>query len=119
MQLRDWLTTSHTSIKGFARRIKVERAMVYRYFSGTIPRAKTIHRIEVFTGGAVTAQDFYICAVQRMNETIATPPADVRMSAPATPAEHDRAVLGPPAVHIQLGGFPKPLQQIPLGDRAE
>jgi hypothetical protein len=117
MQLRDWLTKSHTSIKGFARRIKVERAMVYRYFAGTIPRAKTIRRIEVFTDGAVTAQDFYIRAVQRMNGTVATPAAGGHILVPATPAEHDRAALGPPAAHIQLGGLATPLRQTPLSDR--
>jgi hypothetical protein len=119
MQLRDWLTTSHTSIKAFARRVKVERAMIYRYFAGTIPRAKTIHRIEVFTGGAVTAQDFYIRAVQRMNGTVAVPPADGHIPAPASPAKHDRAVLVPPAAHIPLGGFPTPLKQTSLSDRPD
>lgn len=66
MQLKDWLATSNTSIKAFARAVNVERAMIYRYFLGTIPRARIIHRIEGLTGGAVTAQDFYATAVRRM-----------------------------------------------------
>ena len=67
MLLKDWLTSTDTSIKAFARKVKVERAMIYRYFAGTIPRARTIRRIELITEGAVTAQDFYVSAVQRMN----------------------------------------------------
>jgi len=68
MELRHWLSESNTSIKGFARAVKVERAMIYRYFLGTIPRARTIRRIEIATGGAVTAQDFYASAVHRMSQ---------------------------------------------------
>ena len=67
MELRQWLTESNTSIKGFARTVKVERAMIYRYFLGTIPRARTIRRIEIVTGGAVTAQDFYASALHQMS----------------------------------------------------
>jgi hypothetical protein len=33
--------------------------MLYRYFTGSIPRAERMHRIEKLTNGAVTAQDFY------------------------------------------------------------
>jgi hypothetical protein len=67
MQLKSWLIDTDTSIKTFARKVQIERAMIYRYFSGAIPRAKTIRRIEILTGGAVTAQDFYACALERMN----------------------------------------------------
>jgi len=64
MQLRDWLKSSSFSIKSFAEEVKVERAMIYRYFTGAIPRAHTIRRIEVLTNGAVRAQDFYDNAVE-------------------------------------------------------
>jgi hypothetical protein len=59
MRLQDWLDASGSSIKSFAATVKVERAMIYRYFAGAIPRAQTIWRIEMLTNGAVTAQDFY------------------------------------------------------------
>lgn len=68
MHLRAWLTETNTSIKALARAVPVERAMIYRYFQGTIPRARTIRRIEIITGGAVTAQDFYTSALRQMNE---------------------------------------------------
>ena len=68
MHLRAWLTETNTSIKALARAVPVERAMIYRYFQGTIPRARTIRRIEIITGGAVTAQDFYASALRQMNE---------------------------------------------------
>jgi predicted transcriptional regulator len=64
MRLRDWLTESDFSVKSFAKEVKVERAMVYRYFTGAIPRTRTMRRIELVTNGAVTAQDFYDTAVQ-------------------------------------------------------
>ena len=63
MKLRDWLKSSNVSIKSFAEQLDVERAMVYRYFIGTMPRPKTIRRVELITDGAVTAQDFYDNAV--------------------------------------------------------
>jgi hypothetical protein len=72
MHLKSWLADTDTSIKGFARKVKVERAMIYRYFSGTLPRARTIRRIEILTEGAVTAQDFYASAVERMNGAAAS-----------------------------------------------
>ena len=68
MHLRAWLTETNTSIKALARAVPVERAMIYRYFQGTIPRARTIRRIEIITGGAVTAQDFYASALRQMDE---------------------------------------------------
>ena len=71
MELRAWLTASHTSIKAFARDVKVERAMIYRYFLGTVPRARVIRRIEILTEGAVSAQDFYANAVRRMDSQAA------------------------------------------------
>ena len=64
MRLNDWLKISDFSVKAFAEEVKVERAMVYRYFTGAIPRAQTIRRIEQLTNGAVTAQDFYNNAMQ-------------------------------------------------------
>ena len=64
MRLREWLNASTFSVKSFAETLGVERAMVYRYFTGAIPRARTIRRIELLTNGAVTAQDFYETAVQ-------------------------------------------------------
>ena len=63
MKLRDWLRTSNVSIKSFAEQLQVERAMVYRYFTGAMPRASTIRRIELLTDGAVTPQDFYVNAM--------------------------------------------------------
>jgi hypothetical protein len=72
MQLKSWLAGTDTSIKAFARKVKVERAMIYRYFTGTLPRARTMQRIEILTEGAVTAQDFYACALERMNEADAS-----------------------------------------------
>lgn len=74
MRLRDWLKESRFSVKSFAETVRVERAMVYRYFTGAIPRASTIRRIEVITDGAVTAQDFYENAMRR--EIDATPSSD-------------------------------------------
>jgi hypothetical protein len=65
MRLREWIKTSGVSIQSFAQEIDVERAMVYRYFSGSIPRARTLRRIEILTQGAVTAQDFYMTAIQK------------------------------------------------------
>ncbi|MBV9655853.1 MAG: hypothetical protein JOZ42_14960 [Acetobacteraceae bacterium] len=65
MQLREWLTRSGCSVKGFARTIGVERAMVYRYFGGAVPRAKIIRRIDIVSEGAVTAQDFYENAMRQ------------------------------------------------------
>jgi AcrR family transcriptional regulator len=81
MQLKSWLTATDTSIKAFARKVKVERAMIYRYFSGTIPRARTIRRIELITEGAVTAQDFYASAVERMNGAAASEAAQQQAAA--------------------------------------
>jgi hypothetical protein len=72
MQLKSWLAGTDTSIKAFARKVEVERAMIYRYFSGTVPRARMIRRIEIVTEGAVTAQDFYACALERMNGAAAS-----------------------------------------------
>jgi hypothetical protein len=72
MQLKSWLAGTDTSIKGFARKVAVERAMIYRYFAGVIPRARIIRRIEILTEGAVTAQDFYACALERMNGAAAS-----------------------------------------------
>ena len=78
MELKQWLTETNTSIKGFARTVKVERAMIYRYFLGTIPRARTIRKIEIITGGAVTAQDFYASALQQMSLPSQAQAADMR-----------------------------------------
>jgi predicted transcriptional regulator len=64
MQLADWLRAKNISIKAFSESLQVERAMIYRYFSGAVPRARTIRRIEELTAGAVTAQDFHINAVK-------------------------------------------------------
>ena len=63
MQLREWLRASGFTVKSFAERVDVERAMIYRYFTGAIPRTDTIRRIEQLTNGAVRAQDFYDNAV--------------------------------------------------------
>jgi predicted transcriptional regulator len=65
MKLREWLKTSETSIRSFARKANVERAMVYRYMSGAMPRPRTMQRIELLTDGAVTAQDFYDNAMEQ------------------------------------------------------
>ena len=65
MRLHDWLKQSKFSVKGFAQEVQVERAMVYRYFTGAVPRVSRIRRIEAITNGAVTAQDFYDNAMQR------------------------------------------------------
>jgi hypothetical protein len=65
MQLHDWLKQSKFSVKRFAREVQVERAMVYRYFAGAVPRVSTIRHIEAITNGAVTARDFYDNAMQR------------------------------------------------------
>lgn len=65
MKLRDWLRASNVSIKSFAQEVRVERVMVYRYFTGAMPRARTIRRIELLTDGAVTAQDFYDNAIKQ------------------------------------------------------
>jgi hypothetical protein len=108
MQLRDWLTATDHSIKAFARKVKVERAMIYRYFSGTIPRAQTIRRIEVITDGAVTAQDFYASAVQRMNGAAGSQPAAGQQSAPPTPpAQAGTAAFSPLLADNAHGGLPK------------
>lgn len=69
MKLRDWLKASNVSIKSFSEELGVERAMVYRYFTGAMPRARTIRRIELLTAGAVTAQDFYDSAMEHKNST--------------------------------------------------
>ena len=83
MELRTWLTHSNTSIKAFARAVNVERAMIYRYFLGTVPRARVIHRIETLTGGAVTAQDFHANAVRRMDGlAVAMPPPEIPAAMP-------------------------------------
>lgn len=37
MRLRDWLNESKFSVKSFAKEVRVERAMVYRYFTGLYP----------------------------------------------------------------------------------
>jgi transcriptional regulator with XRE-family HTH domain len=63
MQLADWLRIKNVSIKAFSEKVRVERTMIYRYFSGSVPRARTIQRIEELTAGAVTAQDFYLNAM--------------------------------------------------------
>jgi hypothetical protein len=59
MQLRDWITSTGISVQSFAAKLNVQRAMIYRYFTGTIPRATTMRRIEMLTRGAVKAADFY------------------------------------------------------------
>jgi hypothetical protein len=69
--------------------------MIYRYFTGTLPRAKTIQRIEILTDGAVTAQDFYACALERMNEAEAREAArqravDLKAPVHATPVNTSR-----------------------------
>ena len=74
MRLREWLTESDQSVKSFAKELNVERAMVYRYFTGAIPRTRTMRRIELLTKGAVTAQDFYENALQ--NGPRDAPPAE-------------------------------------------
>jgi hypothetical protein len=66
MPLRSWLQTSGTTVVAFSRQIGVERCMVYRYFTGAMPRLRTMRRIELLTGGAVTAQDFYEVAMTRL-----------------------------------------------------
>lgn len=82
MQLRDWLKASNVSIKSFSEEIRVERAMVYRYFTGAMPRANTIRRIELLTDGAVTAQDFYDNALEHRNGG-EKQPREQELSAPA------------------------------------
>jgi AcrR family transcriptional regulator len=72
MQLKSWLAGTDTSIQAFARKVGVERAMIYRYFAGVIPRARTMRRIEILTEGAVTAQDLYACALERMDGAAAS-----------------------------------------------
>lgn len=59
MLLREWLTESNKPIAAFAKELRVERVMIYRYFAGTIPRVATLRRIEALTGGKVTVTDFY------------------------------------------------------------
>ena len=68
MQLFDWIKAERVSISQFSRNIGVERVMVYRYFGGSVPRAKIIRRIEKITRGRVTAQDFYENALARARE---------------------------------------------------
>jgi hypothetical protein len=65
MQLFDWVRSQNVSISQLSRNIGVERAMIYRYFAGAIPRTSTIRRIEKITRGKVTAQDFYLNALAR------------------------------------------------------
>jgi len=105
MYLRDWLTATDTSIKAFARQVKVERAMIYRYFMGTIPRAQTIRRIEVITDGAVTAQDFYSSAVLRMNRAAGTKPASNPSSPANIPMPDRTASLSPPRANDPSAGL--------------
>jgi hypothetical protein len=88
MQLKSWLAGTDMSIQVFARKVKIQRAMIYRYFSGTLPRAKTIRRIEILTEGAVTAQDFYASALERMNEAEAREAARQRAVDPKAPVAH-------------------------------
>lgn len=64
MRLQNWLEQSKRSVSGFAREVQVERAMVYRYFTGAVPRVGIIRRVEKITNGAVTFQDFYDNATQ-------------------------------------------------------
>lgn len=87
MQLKHWLANSDTSIKAFARAVNVERAMIYRYFLGTVPRARVIRRIEIITEGAVTAQDFYTTAMQRLDDLAAQSPEPAPAVPPEVPAE--------------------------------
>jgi hypothetical protein len=109
MYLREWLTATDTSIKAFARQVKVERAMIYRYFMGTIPRAQTIRRIEMITDGAVTAQDFYTSAVLRMNGAAGNKPAP-NPSPPANVPTPDRtASFSPPRANDPTGELSKTL----------
>ena len=102
MQLREWIKTSRYSIKSFAETVQIERAMIYRYFYGAIPRAQLMHRIEVLTGGRVTAQDFYDNAVLRWNSKSASP-ASLDGAA-------DEARLEPLAFNVRQ-------QQVPLPAR--
>ena len=89
MRLRDWLKTSNISIKSFAREVKVERAMVYRYFTGAMPRARTMRRIDLLTNGSVTAQDFYHTAMEHRDISSRRPGEDAP-STSASKAAYDR-----------------------------
>jgi hypothetical protein len=59
--------------------------MIYRYFRGAMPRARTIRRIELLTDGAVTAQDFYNDPMEHRNGG-EKPPKEYGLSAPAQQA---------------------------------
>ena len=54
MQLRDWLKSTDTSIATFAAQLKIERAMVYRYFAGAVPRVLTMRQLMWNFGLATT-----------------------------------------------------------------
>jgi hypothetical protein len=105
MKLRDWLKASNVSIKSFAEEVKVERAMVYRYFTGAMPRARTIRRIELLTDGAVTAQDFYDNAMENRAPSENELKTEGRLISARAKSSYDPAPLssGTPLSDTQTG----------------
>lgn len=95
MLLHEWIKQSRFSVRSFAKAVNVERAMLYRYFAGSIPRTHTIHRIELLTDGAVTAQDFYQNAMrlERADQSIAHGKAAQDFYQNAMPSETKVQVL--------------------------
>jgi predicted transcriptional regulator len=65
MRLHDYLRERRETATDFARRIGTTQAAVTRYLSGDrVPRPKILQRITLETGGAVTANDFVLPALE-------------------------------------------------------
>jgi len=60
MQFREWIDNNKKTIKEVADKLGVSEMNVYRYISGAnIPRPDKMQKIFEYTGGEVTANDFY------------------------------------------------------------
>lgn len=59
MDPRIWLKRRGLSVAEWAAAVGVSRQTAHRYLAGRIPEPPVVDRIEVHSGGALTANDFH------------------------------------------------------------